>query len=116
MIVQINKKEIAALTFHMNIMRPSFRNICKKNYKDKLKEYMNSYDYVKFEATNALELEVEEYVLNLNIVDLNVLRAFLDAYIAKSKAVNEQVKSDDYDEHLELLENVKNKADAVAAA
>ena len=115
MILNIEQKEITALTFHMNIMRPSFRNICKKNYPAKLKEYISSYDYVKTEAAFALELGVELYTLNLNIVDLEVLRAFLKAYIDKSQAVNDEAKSDEFQEHLDALQRVKDKADEMAA-
>lgn len=116
MIINIDKLEIAALTFHMNIMRPSFRNIIKKNYPAKLKDYISSYDYVKCEATIALETQVDAYTLNLNIVDLDVLRAFLDAYINKSQTINDEAKSIEFQQHLDALHSVKIKADAVAAA
>lgn len=115
MIINIEKQEIAALTFHMNVMRPSFRNICKKKYPAKLKEYISSYDYVKTESTFALEQGVEVYTLNLNIVDLEVLRAFLKAYIDKSQTVNDEAKSDEFQEHLNALQRVKEKADEMAA-
>lgn len=116
MIVVINKMEAAALTMHMNIMRPSFRNITKKNYPDKLKEYINSYDYIKNESSMALEYGVDTYNLNLNIVDLNVLQAFLKAYIEKSQKVNKDAKSEEFQLHLDALQRVKDKADEMAAA
>lgn len=115
MIVNIEKQEIAALTFHMNVMRASFRNIVKKNYPGNLKDYMASYDYVKKEAATALTQDAETHTLHLNIVDLAVLKAFLDAYIKKAQRVNDDAKSDDFQRHLDALKRVKDKADEIAA-
>ena len=116
MIVVINKMEAAALTMHMNVMRPSFRNITKKNYPDKLKEYISSYDYIKNESSMALEYEVDTYNLNLNIVDLNVLQAFLKAYIDKSQKVNDEAKSEEFQQHLDALNNVQIKCQELKSA
>lgn len=116
MIVVIDKKEAAALTVHMSVMRPSFRNIVKKNYRGKLREYINSYDYVRNEASMAVEYEVDTYTLNLNIVDLEVLQAFLRAYIDKSKKINEEAKSDDFQDQLNVLQEILKKCEELKSA
>lgn len=116
MIVVIDKREAAALTFHMNIMRPSFRNILKKKYRNELKEYIASYDYIKSEATNATELEKVSHELHMNIKDLEILQAFLQAYLYKAQQVNDEAKSDDFQEHLNALTSVKLKSDECLSA
>lgn len=111
MIVVIDKKEAAAMTFHMNIMRSSFRNILKKKYRNEMKEYMASYDYIKTEATSATELEKDSHELHMNIKDLEILQAFLQAYLTKAQKVNDEAKLNDFQEQLNALSSVKSKAD-----
>lgn len=109
MIIFISEVEAAALTFHMNIMRPSFRNIVKKKGYDR-KVFMQSYDYLIAEATKALEGEYTAYALNMNIKDLEILHEFLRAYIAKAHQEADKAKSDELKGHLDVLSGVRVKA------
>lgn len=116
MIVTVNKQQAAALCLHMNTMRNSMKKVLKKKYKEDRAEYLKAYDYVKFEAANAVETQTEQYVIHCNIVDVNVLEAFLAAYIDKTKAVFEQAKLKDADEHLEALQAVLEQCEVLKSA
>lgn len=116
MIIFINEKEAAALTFHMSVMRKSFRNLLKKQYKAKQVELLHSYDYLLAESKKALEGEYTAYALNMNIKDLEVLHEFLRAYIAKAHQENEKAKSEELKEHLYVLSGVREKANECICA
>lgn len=119
MILVINKKEGAALTMHMAVMRKSFRNLLKSKYKDKQREYLIAYDYVQNEAQAILELDLESHSMHLNIIDLTVLEAFLKAYSdkleqeLKSKMNNEQISAI---EDLSILKDLQQRCEEVMAA
>lgn len=115
MIVNINHQESAALTLHMAIMRKSFRNLIKSKYREFKNEYLSSYDYVHEESKKALELfdngDIENYELNLNIRDLEILKEFLRAYTAKVAIELSNNLQEIDKEQLNALESVQNKCD-----
>lgn len=116
MIIFINEKEAAALTLHMSVMRKSFRNLLKRQFKAEQKEFQYSYDYIHDEARKALEGEYNAYALNMNIKDLEILKAFLDAYIVKTVRENEMAQIEELKEHLDVLSGVRNKANECICA
>lgn len=116
MIVFLSNQEAASLTLHMAVMRKSFRNLLKKQFKAEQKEFQDSYDYIHNEAQKALEGEYDVYALNMNIKDLRILEAFLEAYIAKTVQENEIAKSDELKEHLDILSGVRKKINELICA
>lgn len=116
MIIFIEEKEAAALTLHMSVMRKSFRNLIKKQHASERESFMTSYDYLLDESKKALEGQYMAYELNMNIKDLEILHAFLKAYIAKAEKENEQAQISDFKEHLEVLSNVRDKANECISA
>lgn len=116
MIIFIEEKEAAALTLHMSVMRKSFRNIIKKQHTSERASFMTSYDYLLDESKKALEGQYTAYELHMNIKDLEILHAFLKAYIAKAEKENEVAQSDDLKEHLDALSTVREKANECICA
>ena len=109
MILKLQNVDAAAIALHMSLMRGSFRNLLKKQYKEKKDDYLTAYDYVINEAKYQLEEELEEYNVHLNILDLKVLQAFLQAYIQKSEKELQQAITDEYREHLNVLKDIQNR-------
>lgn len=90
----------------MAIMRKPMKNLIKKAYKDKKKEFLSSYDYIHEEVKYALELQVSSYDLHLNINDLEILNEFLRAYTRKIMTQFEKHLNDIDKEHLKLLNDL----------
>ena len=117
MILQVNREETAALTLHMSIMRASFRNLLKKQYKANKDKLLVAYDYVHKTAIELLESDLERSEMHLNINDLEVLEAFLKAYTAKLEGVLKEAKLNVEDEEqLEILQRIQKKCEDLAAA
>lgn len=95
MILLTNKEEAAALTLHMSVMRADFRNLLKRQYKAKKGEYLKAYDYVKSECEKQLDNDLEYKEQHLNVIDLEVLTAFLNAYVPKLKETLEDANAED---------------------
>lgn len=121
MILLTNKVEAATLVMHLSIMRSSYRNLLKKQYKDKKDDYLKAYDYVKKECEAQLEQDLEYKEQHLNIIDLNVLSAFLSAYIDKlskvlkdaEKVTGMELKEDK--EQVFILTNIKERCSELLA-
>lgn len=109
MILQLKNVEAAAITLHMAMMRKSFRNLLKKQYKQQKDDYLTAYDYVLNESKYQLEEKLEIYNLHLNIVDLEVLTSFLEVYIDKSEKELKKALTGEYREHLNILKNIQNR-------
>ena len=92
MILLTSKEETAILVLHLSVMRSEYRNLLKKKYKNKKDDYLKAYDYVRKECERQLEQDLEYKEQHLNIVDLNVLHAFLVAYIDKLSKVLEDAE------------------------
>lgn len=109
MILNIKNVEAATLVLHMSIMRKSFRNLLKKNYKQQKDDYLESYDYVLQEAAYVLENHLEAYQVHLNISDLQVLTEFLNAYTNKAKKELESHLKEQDREQLHVLADLKDR-------
>ena len=117
MILITNREESATLVLHMSIMRADFRSLLKRQYKGKKGEYLKAYDYVKKECEDHLKDELEHFKeLHLNIVDLEVLTAFISAYLDKLKSVLAEAKADDTDAQVFILTNVQKRCWDLLAA
>lgn len=92
------------------------KKLLKKEYKYKRNEYVVAYDYVKVQAAEAVINQVEMYTLHCNIVDLEVLQAFLDAYIKKAQAEFDKAKLKDKDGHLQLLREILDQCEVLMSA
>lgn len=121
MILITKKVEAAALALHLSVMRADYRNLLKRQYKSKKDDYLKSYDYVRKECEMQLEQDLEYKEQHLNIIDLNVLHAFLHAYIDRlqkalkdaEKVAGIEFKEDD--EQVFILANIKKRCSALLA-
>lgn len=121
MILLVDNVECATLTLHMSIMRKSYRNLIKVRYKARKGDFLNAYDYVLKECKEVFEREVERYELHLNILDAEILKAFLSSYLAKvdaefSKAnIKDKINVLDQ-EQLKILSVLQVKLETMLAA
>lgn len=120
MILTLNEKDAAALTLHLSIMKKSFRNIVKRRCKSDKAFLIDSYSFILEEVKNALEeLQTSnKYDIHLNIKDLEVLKAFLDAYldrIDKELELKSYSKSD-LVEHVLILRDINERLKKVGEA
>lgn len=109
MILTIEKKEAAAMSLHMSIMRKSIRNMLKKRYPAQKKEWLSSFDYLAISTREFLEIGNESGHLDLNIRDAEMLHEFIRAYqeqIEADKQLQKQLKDADK-EQMELLTAVQ---------
>lgn len=114
MILELNKKEMAALTLHMSIMRKNVRKGFKSNYGSLAKSVLSSYDDVKNTTAQALEgLEGQEkHTFNYNIKEIDMLHSFLSFYLIETEKEfsSHDLKEEDK-EHLTCLEQIKSKVE-----
>lgn len=110
MILSVNKKEAAAMSLHMAIMRKSVLKMLKKRHAADKKSWLASFDYVKKQAGE--NLENEHGYLHLNIKDVEILHEFIRAYlerIAKDKEMQKQFEKEK--EQLQLLTGIKERCE-----
>lgn len=120
MIIQLEKKEIAALTLHMSIMRKNVRKGFKSNYGRDSKDYIASYDEVK--NTIAKELEnmgenEDSCYFHFNIREIDMLFSFLDFYVNEvDLVINLEKLSQEDKEQMKYLSSIKDKVIECKAA
>lgn len=109
MILLLSNAEAGALTLHMSIMRPHFKNLLKSKYRAQKDEYFKSYDYIKSEAQKQLELELPFYEMHLNIIDVRLLNEFLRAYSTKVKGELVKAMQSAKDEQIDILDELQKR-------
>lgn len=119
MILSLNKKEMAALTLHMYIMRKNVRKGFKSNYGSQAKSVLSSFDDVKNTTAQALEGMGEEesnHTFNYNINEIDMLHSFLSFYLIETrKEFSEQDLNSEDQEQINCLESIKSKVEHLKA-
>lgn len=112
MILRMNQPEVASTVLHMAIMRKSVRNGFKRNYKERSKEMVASFDEVKDTMEKALvdlnENSCHEMDLHFNVKEVDMLESFLAFYLPKMESYKESFMEQDY-EQLEHLQSIAEK-------